>query len=731
MLEIIEYGKDEYAFPSLLVLGCFDAIHVGHRELFKKAKLQAKINGLDLGVMMFRDGKGGKQVYSFEERVSMLSAYNVKFVLVIDFTPEFKQTAPLDFLAAIEEKVNVKAYMSGKDFRFGKGAKGKSSTLKNYAEDEENGVWYMPVKDITYEGEKISTTLIKSCLDSGDVHRASALLGEDFFVEGSVVEGAHRGTGVLGFPTINISYPEWKYPVRHGVYKVNVTVDGNVYSGIANFGGRPTFGDDSEVLEVHIKDFQGDLYGKAVKVSFVGFMRDIVKFADAQALAAQLERDKSALDLSDEQFFGLYPLEECPPAIEEAESAVLEKESEPPAEVFEGVPAEAPETEYVAEEQAQPAEEVVSDEQVVADNASNEITPAWELLSESVKEGEEIVEVTPANVVEEISEEISARPAEEQPEEVLEHAAEEASEEVNPAEQVAEIVEDMSEAIDSEEVSDAVAGETVQEEMPSEQTEQPQGENSEETAEEDGCAEEGEQAQHADEITEDEIKDILDEDFESVVKSILEEAEEHPKDISVEITEQSDAQETAEEPIEETTDEVTEEVAEQTADESFEESAEEENEELTEQPAEETSAENSIDSVDGLAGDENQAVDEEISEEIAEEVAEEIADAAVQEATEEAAVEFAEQIADGFSEEVADESAEEITEELEKAEETAEETLALAEHNIALVERKVALAEQKVALAEQKVSLVAVQSPSEDDAKEEKSDDSEGQESND
>ena len=82
MLDIIEYAKDEYAFPSLIVLGCFDAIHAGHRELFKKAKLQAKINGLDLGVMMFRDGKGGKPLYSFEERVEMLKPYNVKFVLI-------------------------------------------------------------------------------------------------------------------------------------------------------------------------------------------------------------------------------------------------------------------------------------------------------------------------------------------------------------------------------------------------------------------------------------------------------------------------------------------------------------------------------------------------------------------------------------------------------------------------------------------------------------------------
>ena len=306
MLEIIEFGKDEYAFPSLIVLGCFDAIHEGHRELFKKAKLQAKINGLDLGVMMFREGKGGKLLYSFDERIKMLEKYNVKFVLAIDFTPEFKDIAPLDFLNEIEDKINVKAYMSGKDFRFGKGAKGKSSTLKNFAEDEENGVWYMPVKDVMCDGEKISTTLVKSCLDSGDVMRANALLGEPFYLDGQVSEGAHRGTQILGFPTVNIVYPEWKYQIRHGVYKALVTADGEQYSAIANFGACPTFDDDREVLEAHIKDFSGDLYGKAVRVSFICYMRAIKKFASPEELASQLAEDKAALELPDEDFAARY-----------------------------------------------------------------------------------------------------------------------------------------------------------------------------------------------------------------------------------------------------------------------------------------------------------------------------------------------------------------------------------------------------------------------------------------
>ena len=192
MLSVIEYGKDEYEFPALIVLGCFDAIHIGHRELLKKAKLQAKINGLDLGVMMFRDGKSGKLLYSFEERCAILEQFNVKFVLAIDFNDGFKAISPLDFLHQVEDKVNVKAYMSGKDFRFGAQAKGKSSTLKNYADDEENGVWYMPVKDVALGGEKVSTTLIKSCLEAGNVAKADELLGEEFFLSGEVVKGDRK-----------------------------------------------------------------------------------------------------------------------------------------------------------------------------------------------------------------------------------------------------------------------------------------------------------------------------------------------------------------------------------------------------------------------------------------------------------------------------------------------------------------------------------------------------------
>lgn len=291
MLEIIKYNEDEYAFPCLLVLGCFDSIHIGHAELLKKAKLQAKINGLDLGVMMFTGGKGGRQVYTFEERQKLLEQYNVKFILAIDYNEEIKKTSASEFLENLENKLNVKAYMSGRDFRFGTDAKGKSSTLKAYAEDEENGVWYMPVKDVVYVGEKVSTTLIKNCIENGNLVKAGALLGRNYSVTGFVIEGANRGKKVVGFPTVNMKYPVDKVEVKKGVYKVRCLVGEEEFIGIANYGPRPTFNEQSSVLEAYIDGFLGTLYGRSVTIEFVEFIRDIEKFDSPEALNARLKLD--------------------------------------------------------------------------------------------------------------------------------------------------------------------------------------------------------------------------------------------------------------------------------------------------------------------------------------------------------------------------------------------------------------------------------------------------------
>lgn len=380
MLKIVRYGEDEYDFPCLLVLGCFDGLHIGHAELLKKARLQAKIYGLDLGVMMFADGKGGKLLYTFEERCAFLENFNVKFVLKIDFNDTFKNIAPLDFLACIEDKLNLKAYMSGKDFRFGKDKKGKSSTLKAYADDEDNSVMYMSVKDVTYDGEKVSTTFIKSLLDDGKVTFAAELLGRNYSVSGTVVHGEGRGKSLVGYPTINLKWDESKYPVKQGVYKVNCTVGEIVYRGIASYGARPTFGEEEPLLEVYAVGLNDEIYDETVRVEFIDYIRDISEFADAAELGAQISKDLDSLAIPAE------PVEEV----------AEEVPAEPVEEVAEETPAE-PVEEVVEEIPAEPVEEVA--EEVPAEPA------------------EEVVEETPAEPVEEVAEETPAEPADETEEE--------------------------------------------------------------------------------------------------------------------------------------------------------------------------------------------------------------------------------------------------------------------------------------------------------------------------
>ena len=397
MLKIVNYNKDEYDFPALIVLGCFDAVHIGHQELLKKAKLQAKINGLDLGVMMFAEGKGGRQVFTFEERLEFISAYNTKFVFKIDYTDEFKKTTAQQFLGDIEEHINVKAYMSGKDFRFGAGAKGKSSTLKNFAEDEENGVWYMPVKDVTVDGEKVSTTLIKKYIEEGKIQKAEQLLGRQYFVSGEVCEGHGRGKE-LGFPTANIIYPANKVLVAPGVYGVEAEIDGTVYKGVANCGPRPTFGEDAFVMEVYFEGLSQDLYGKNVTVKFINYIRAIKKFESAEALSAQIAHDVTCIGAPDAEF--------TEPAVEVVEEVPAE---EPAAEAVEQVPAEEPAAEVVEEA---PVEEPVAE---VAEEAPAE-EPVAEVVEEAPVEEPTTEVVEEAPVEEPVAEVVEEAPAEDEEE---------------------------------------------------------------------------------------------------------------------------------------------------------------------------------------------------------------------------------------------------------------------------------------------------------------------------
>ncbi|MBD5584565.1 MAG: riboflavin biosynthesis protein RibF [Clostridia bacterium] len=449
MLEIVKFGQDEYNFPCLVVLGCFDGLHLGHSELLKKAKLQAKINGLDLGVMMFANGKEGKQICSFEERIALLEKYNVKFVLKVDYNNDFKQIKPLEFLDILEEHLNVKAYMSGKDFRFGEGAKGKSSTLKSFAEDEDNGVWYMPIKDVLIDGEKVSTSAIKTLIEQGDVKKAKSLLGRNYSVSGVVIHGADRGEKVIGYPTINLEYPENKVEVKTGVYAVRCTFGENRYYGIANYGPRPTFGEENNLLEVYLDGFEGTLYDETVTVEFIEYLRDIEKFDGAEALGAQLKND----------------LEKAREEAEKAE-AELTAVPAPVTPVAPATPAPAEVKEAVAEVTAEAEVAVTSEttEEVTAEvqeEVKEEPAPAPEESKDDAFEAELEEEVpTVSDVIGEKIEEVAEETAEEIIE-IPEVAVEPTEEIAEPTEVIVEPAEEVKEDSEEEQKAEADENEAV------------------------------------------------------------------------------------------------------------------------------------------------------------------------------------------------------------------------------------------------------------------------------
>lgn len=641
MLEIVNYNKEEYNFPALVVLGCFDAVHVGHAELLKKAKLQAKINGLDLGVMMFAEGKGGRQVFTFEERLAFLAGYNTKFVLKIDYTDEFKKTTAADFLHNLEEHINVKAYMSGKDFRFGAGAKGKSSMLKNYAEDEENGVWYMPVKDVMVDGEKVSTTLIKKYIEEGKIQKANALLGRQYFVTGEVCEGHGRGK-TLGFPTANIVYPANKVLVKDGVYGVEAEIDGTVYRGVANCGPRPTFGEDAVVLEAYFEGLNEELYGKPVTIKFVNYIRGIKKFDSAEALSEQISRDLACIGAPDADA----EAEEAAPVTEvsaevvaqvPAETAVETPAAEPVETVVETPAATEPETatEVPAETAAAvPAEEpAVTEPEVAAD------TPVEIVTEEPVPVQEEVPAEVPAEAAEEPAAEPEVAPAEEpvaqepvapieeapveevkaeevQPEpeqpaeettvgEVTESDVSDPEGEIavaaEPAEEeaVTKLVEEVFEEEEPEQPSDAeqpeVPAEVAESEEESAETVEEEPSTEPEAATEEQAAEPVTEEQAAEEVSEEiavseDAEEVPAEPAEEEPAETVEEQSEAPAEEVTESAEEPVEQpvcEPAEEPVEQPAEEPSAEVDEEEADEA--ETSEEEQEQEADQPAEQTS----------------------------------------------------------------------------------------------------------------------------------------------
>ena len=243
---------------------------------------------LSLSLFTIRKFSPANELLSFGETTEICRDLGIDSVIYANEDQNFFDTAPDEFLNALKERFFARCFVCGKDFTYGKDRLGNAQTLINYC--KENSLLYKIVNTVEQSGEKISSTDIKNYLNCGEVKRANELLDKEFFVSGVVVRGRSEGSR-LGFSTANIIYPDNKVRIKRGVYATKTVVGEKEYNSISNFGAAPTFGFSDELLETHIIDYKGDLYGKEITIKFVDFIRENKKFADRERLIEQLNKD--------------------------------------------------------------------------------------------------------------------------------------------------------------------------------------------------------------------------------------------------------------------------------------------------------------------------------------------------------------------------------------------------------------------------------------------------------
>ncbi|KZE65916.1 bifunctional riboflavin kinase/FMN adenylyltransferase [Fictibacillus phosphorivorans] len=285
--------------PTILALGYFDGIHVGHQRVIRTAVELANKNGAVPAVMSFHPhpsvvlGKADHQwtyITPLEEKKKVLENMGVERFYLVKFDHVFAALDTKDFVDQYIIGLNVQHVVTGFDFSYGKYGKGNVETLVK----ESNGKFGQTViEKIEKDGEKISSTLIRHFLKEGLVEELVPYLGRRYKLNGTVIHGDKRGR-TIGFPTANLDTEDYSLP-KVGVYAVEVTIDNESYYAMANVGHKPTFKEDQKKpsLEVHVFDFNHEIYGKTISVTWLKRIRDEKKFSGIDELISQLHADKS------------------------------------------------------------------------------------------------------------------------------------------------------------------------------------------------------------------------------------------------------------------------------------------------------------------------------------------------------------------------------------------------------------------------------------------------------
>ena len=294
-------------FPSdintIVTIGTFDGVHIGHKEIVGRLNSTAKKEGLESVLLtfyphprhvLFPDNQKLKLINTIEEKIEALTETGLQHFIIQEFDVDFSRIKSVNFIRDfLVNKLNMKRMVVGYDHHFGKNREGTFENLLSLSELYDfklDKIAPQNIGDIT-----ISSTKIRNAIIDGDIEKANSYLSCNFSLSGVVEKGNGIGSSI-NFPTANIKVEnKWKILPKDGVYAVKIFVENQQYFGMLNIGNRPTIADDKHVVEVHIFDFNSTIYNLDIKVEFIKRIRSEKKFNSLEELQSQLEIDESKI----------------------------------------------------------------------------------------------------------------------------------------------------------------------------------------------------------------------------------------------------------------------------------------------------------------------------------------------------------------------------------------------------------------------------------------------------
>ncbi|MFC1987754.1 bifunctional riboflavin kinase/FAD synthetase [Chloroflexota bacterium] len=280
----------------LLTIGVFDGVHLGHKYLISQLIERARQQDLISGVITFRQHPREvlsprtrlPYLTSLDEKVSLLKNEGVETVITLSFTRESAQLSAGQFIGLLKKHLRMRGLIIGPDFALGRNREGDTDSLRKLGQDINFSVTVIPPMMIN--GEVVSSTTIRNALAKGDMEKVNSLMGRPFSLQGRVISGTGRGSG-LGFPTTNLGIDPKQALPADGVYTTWAHIDGEVYQSVTNIGRQPTFNGHERTVETFILNYHGNLYGHKLKIDLVERLRSEKRFDTTEELKKQITED--------------------------------------------------------------------------------------------------------------------------------------------------------------------------------------------------------------------------------------------------------------------------------------------------------------------------------------------------------------------------------------------------------------------------------------------------------